>query len=76
MTPKQRLSEIELFFSSANLPEIIKLEDYTTITNVKSFVNSHLEMCRSNINKELSLPYLERLEKLKNKLNLLLRKTL
>lgn len=61
------LSELEKYFSEANLPEEpIQLDKHTKITNVRKFVDSHLEVLRGNSGNKTFMPYYNRLMKLKN----------
>lgn len=63
------ITEIEAFFSSTPLPKIpIKLNEATTILDLKRFVDNHLEIVKANEGKIRFKVYLNRLKQLKNKL--------
>lgn len=60
------LSELESYFSEMQLPaENVRLDQCTTVTNVSSFIESHLSTTKANNGKRAFLPYLHRLQKLK-----------
>lgn len=64
------IKELEVFFENKALPEeSVYLNDHTKIVDCKKFVTSHLETVKSNNGNKLHLPYLERLQKLKEILN-------
>lgn len=48
-----------------DLPNQVKLNDHTTLTNVKSFVESHLAVVRNYNGNKTYQPYLDRLVELK-----------
>jgi hypothetical protein len=60
------ISDLETFFTSIILPiHPVKLNPYTTITNVSIFIQSHLEIVKFNNGKPTFLPYLNRLQQFK-----------
>lgn len=69
---EQPQTENEIIFNNCveffNITDIanktIKLNDYTTITDVKTFVNDSIILCKNNVNSKVYLPYLERLNDL------------
>ncbi|MFZ4521475.1 MAG: DUF6965 family protein [Bacteroidales bacterium] len=61
-----QLKELEDFFNSATLPtEPLKLNVVCHITNLRAFIDSHLDILKANNGKETFLPYLNRLHQLK-----------
>lgn len=63
---KHEISELERYFETAILPAgSVKLNPWTTITDVPLFIHSHFETVRHNRGKITFLPYLERLQELK-----------
>jgi hypothetical protein len=57
------IKELETFFSNIVLPpEPIQLNPYTTITNAKAFVSSHLGAVKANNGSGYFSPYLNRLK--------------
>ena len=61
------ITEIEAFFSTVPLPTIpIKLNEATTILDLKRFVENHLGIVKANDGKIRFKPYLDRLQTLKN----------
>ncbi len=61
-----RIEELESFFISLEAPErAIELNKGATITDLKKFVDSHLATVKANNGNRAFLPYLERLEKVK-----------
>ena len=64
-----KIKELEHFFQTASFPaEPIKINDCCTIADAKQFVRAHLAIVNSNQDKRVILPYLERLDQLKQKL--------
>jgi len=60
------IAELENYFGSTILPVVpVKLNEYSTITNIALFINSHLEAVKINNGKGTFLPYLNRLQELK-----------
>jgi len=64
----RRVSELEFFFKSCDLTGPVKLEN-ELITDVPKFVESHLDFVRDYNDRLANLPYLLRLNKLKDKLS-------
>lgn len=66
----KEITELETYFASIALPnDPIRLNYYTTITNCKTFLSSHLETIKANNGKTTFLPYLNRLNNLRTWLN-------
>ena len=65
MIHKTSFDIVEAFFKRKDLyiPESIKLNDYTEITDPKKFIEANLAVVKFNINKDVHTfhPYLERL---------------
>jgi hypothetical protein len=60
------ISSLENFFSTAKVPATpIKMDACTTIVDYPLFIDSHLAIVKANNGKRIFLPYLERIEKLK-----------
>ena len=60
------VSSLEKFFLDYPLPEgKIKLNDWTTITNIHQFIDSHLEIVKVQNGKPVYRPYFDRLNLLK-----------
>lgn len=60
------ITEIEAFFTSTTLLNIpIKLNEATTILDLKRFVENHLGIVKANEGKIRFKPYLDRLQTLK-----------
>lgn len=62
------IEELETFFKDKD--GSLKVTDYATITCLKTFSESHLEMVKHNKGKVLFEPYLNRLKKVKEILEL------
>ncbi len=61
-----QIKELENFYKNATLPaKPIKLNDCETVTDAKQFIESHIETVRANNGKRTFLPYLNRLQGLK-----------
>lgn len=61
------ITELETYYTGIQLPtKSIKLNSYSTITNVSVFIKSHLAIIKANNWKRTFLPYLDRLKELKN----------
>ncbi len=61
------INGLETFFAGATLPDVpIKLNEYTTVTDVSKFIHSHINTVKANNGKQTFLPYLNRLQELKN----------
>ena len=67
--PKEQwdISDLEAFFTSKELPTNFSLNG-SIISNVSFFVKNHLSTIKANNGKRTFLPYLHRLEELKNAL--------
>jgi hypothetical protein len=60
------ISELENYFKGITLPtRPVKLNPYSTITNVPLFIDSHFAIVKANNGKRTFLPYLNRLQELK-----------
>lgn len=60
------ISELELYFTKIELPkQPVKLNSYSTITNVSLFIETHFATVKANNGKRTFLPYLNRLQELK-----------
>jgi hypothetical protein len=60
------LAELESYFSDIRLPiTAVKLDPSTTVTNVSLFIESHFATTKANNGKRSFLPYLHRLQQLK-----------
>ena len=62
----QDISELEHFFNTVPLlPPPVKLNQCTKIIDISKFINSHLAIVKANNGKRVYLPYLNRLQELK-----------
>jgi len=62
----QEIIELELYFKSIVLPtQHLKLNTGPTILNVSKFIEGHLNFVKANNGKQTFLPYLNRLQELK-----------
>ncbi len=60
------ISELESYFASIELPtQPVKLNPYSTITDCFLFIESHFATVKANNGKRTFLPYLKRLQELK-----------
>ena len=59
------LTDLETYFKTATLPKQVRLSQCETITNMDKFINSHIEVLKSNSGNVAYLPFWERLIKLK-----------
>lgn len=67
---EQDITELEKFFTVAELPTVpIRLSQSSTITDCSKFVKSHLAFVKANNGNSTFLPYLSRLQELKQILN-------
>lgn len=58
---------LEYFFKNSTLLNVeVKLNQSAVISNPKQFIKSHLEIIKANNGNLIYLPYLERLQKLKD----------
>ena len=65
MSPNE-INELKAYFKSVTLPnDIIQLDGCTKIFDLKLFLNSHFDTIYSYGMKQSSIPYLDRLLKLK-----------
>jgi len=75
-TPKpenweQDITELETYFTGITLPtQPVKLNPYSTITNVSLFIESHFATVKFNNGNRTYLPYLNRLHELKQYLTI------
>ena len=59
------LNEIEQFFETYNFnDQVIEVDQCTKITNLKTFVQSHISILKKNKGNILYMPYFERLKKI------------
>jgi hypothetical protein len=65
---KWPVDELRSFFNSASLPDSIRLDRASMISNVQSMVSNHLNIIDKNNGTPAFLPYYERLTKLKGML--------
>ena len=66
----QDILELENYFSGIAIPtQPVKLNQYSTIKDCSLFIKSHLETVKTNNGKLTYLPYLERLQELKQVLS-------
>lgn len=64
---EQEINELENYFNGITLPtRPVKLNPYSTITNVPLFIESHFATVKANNGKRTFLPYLNRLQELKS----------
>lgn len=63
---EQDVTELENYFTTISLPtQPIKLNKFSTITNYSLFIESHFATVKENMGKQTYLPYIERLQSLK-----------
>ncbi|MFZ5978989.1 MAG: DUF6965 family protein [Bacteroidota bacterium] len=63
---EQDITELENYFANIELPtHSVKLNGCSTITNCSSFIESHLATVKANNGKQTFLPYLNRIQELK-----------
>ena len=63
---EQDITELENYFAGIALPtQPVKLNPYSTITNCSLFIESHFATVKANNGKRTFLPYLNRLQELK-----------
>lgn len=63
---EQDITELENYFAGIALPtQPVKLNPYSTITNCSRFIESHFATVKANNGKRTFLPYLNRLQELK-----------
>lgn len=70
-TWEQEISSLNQFFAAVTLPtQPVQLNPWETITDLPMFLESHFETVRANNGKPTYLPYLKRLQQLKEYLTL------
>ncbi len=58
-----RINNAQRELLKLNIPEKIRLNNFTYLSNTKLFINTHLSYCKEYYNnKRISEPYIERLE--------------
>ena len=63
---EQDITELENYFAGIELPtQPVKMNPYSTITNCSLFIESHFATVKANNGKRTFLPYLNRLQELK-----------
>ena len=63
---EQDITELENYFAGITIPtQPVKLNHYSTITNCSLFIESHFATVKANNGKRTFLPYLNRLQELK-----------
>jgi hypothetical protein len=63
---EQKITELENYFKGITLPtQSVKLNPFSTIVDVPQFIESHFENVKANNGKRTFLPYLQRLQGLK-----------
>jgi hypothetical protein len=68
---EQDIYELESYFTGIALPtQPVKLNSYTSITNCSLFIESHFATLKANNGKRTFLPHLNRLQELKQVLNI------
>ncbi len=68
---EQDITELENYFASIEIPtQPVKLNKCSTITNCSRFIEAHLTTVKANIYNNTFLPYLNRLQELKQLLTL------
>ncbi len=61
-----QLTELENYFANTTLPEQpVRLNQCTTVTNVPNFIASHFATLNANNGKRRFLPFLDRLQELR-----------
>ena len=67
---QKSFKELETYFNTMTLPtDSIRLNHWSTVTNIRAFVESHLATMKTYCGKEIFEPYQNRLIALKNVLN-------
>jgi hypothetical protein len=62
----QDIIELENYFTEIEMPtKPVKLNSYSTVTNISLFIESHFATIKANNGKKTFLPYLNRLQELK-----------
>jgi len=57
----QQIEELEQFFKAVSLPDSVKLNQCSVITDLNLFIESHLNICKAQNGNLRYLPYLDRL---------------
>ena len=66
----KEIQALENFFTGTEIPDnIMALNAYSTISNLRKFINSHLSVVKANNGNPTFLPYLNRLQQLKDKIS-------
>ena len=61
------IEQLESFFKTTTIPQhSIKLDQCATITNVDTFIDSHMQIVKKNNGNTHFVSYLNRLKKIKN----------
>lgn len=62
---KEELEEIIKYYSEYNFADFkpIKVDNSTTIIDLRTFVRKHVLLIRKNIDKDIAKPYFDRLKK-------------
>ena len=63
------ITELEQFFNTVKLPDTIKLNQSSKITDLNLFIKSHMDIVKAQNGNKRYIPYLERLQQLKTNLN-------
>lgn len=63
------ITTLEIELNKLKIPDVIQLDQATTITNCKECVKTHLEFLKHNSGKRVFLPYYDRLIKIYNLIN-------
>jgi len=64
------IEQMEQYFKSIDLNQTVQLEPFATITNLKKFIECHLSIVKAQNGKRTFLPYMERLNKVKELLKI------
>lgn len=68
---EQEITELERYFETTTLPSVpLNLNRWSIITNVQGFIDSHLAVVKNYNGNKTFLPYLERLQELKQYLTI------
>jgi hypothetical protein len=68
---EQDIAELEHYFATITLPkQPISIEQGSTVSNVSLYIKSHFETIKANKDKQTFLPYLNRLQELKQALTI------
>lgn len=62
----EEIAALESYFATAQIPAVpVKIDECSTITDVPRFVAGHLSLVKANAGNRIFLPYLERLQRLR-----------